>query len=631
MTMPLQTPVSFVDVLIIGAGPAGLMCGNALAIAGGIEVKIIDQRPSKTSVGHADGLQPRTIEVLQSYGLAERLLYEGNHMYMCAYYNPSQSGGIEFTTRVPDVSIPTARYPFKIALHQGAIEDAFLDSMAQHNLKVDRPVKPLAIELSRDQEELRSLSSYPIKVTLAHLDAATDADKLEVVYAKYVVGADGAHSWVRKAFGITMDGDQTNYVWGVVDMVPDTNFPDIRNKAAIHSMNGSLMIIPRESEKVRLYVQLSEKDIVDATTGRVSKSKSSPENILEVRIKPFHVHYMSTFVSCEGCKENTSSLPYISSVRHRTVDDIHDRTACCCQFFGRDRVFIAGDACHTHSPKAGQGMNASMNDTHNLAWKITQVLRGWANPSILRTYESERRKFAQDLIDFDKRFAALFSGKPRTSADQDGISHEEFFKAYRTAGGFTSGMNIHYSPSVIVNPKHQSCAETLVVGQRMLPQVFVRAADARPVEIHDLLPADTRFKILIFLGSMDEESRLVDINALADQLSSPTGFLRKYSTDGQASSFMFDLITIVAGRKENFNYLTVPQIFRPHWSKVLLDDTDVTGNKGGGGYKRFGISSESVTLVIVRPDGYIGMVAPADALGDVHEYFASFLLPCHRS
>ncbi|KAI5991956.1 FAD binding domain-containing protein [Pisolithus albus] len=613
MTMPLQTPVSFVDVLIIGAGPAGLMCGNALAVAGGIEVKIIDQRPSKISVGHADGLQPRTIEVLQSYGLAERLLYEGNHMYMCVRQETSTLNVPMFTTRVPDVSIPTARYPFKIALHQGAIEDAFLDSMAQHNLKVDRPVKPLAIELSRDQEELRSLSSYPIKVTLAHLDAATDADKLEVVYAKYVVGADGAHSWVRKAFGITMDGDQTNYVWGVVDMVPDTNFPDIRNKAAIHSMNGSLMIIPRESEKVRLYVQLSEKDIVDAATGRVSKSKSSPESILEVARKTLHPFHISP----------------LSDIEWWTIYMIGQRVAS--KFSVEDRVFIAGDACHTHSPKAGQGMNASMNDTHNLAWKITQVLRGWADPAILRTYESERRKYAQDLIDFDKRFAALFSGKPRTSADQDGISHEEFFKAYRTAGGFTSGMNIHYSPSVIVNAKHQCCAETLVVGQRMLPQVFVRAADARPVEIHDLLPADTRFKILIFLGSMDEESRLLEISALADQLSSPTGFLRRYSTDGQASSSMFDLITIVAGRKENFNYLSVPLIFRPHWSKVLLDDTDVAGNKGGGGYKRFGISSESVTFVIVRPDGYIGMVAPADALGDVHEYFASFLLPCRLS
>ncbi|KAI5997136.1 FAD binding domain-containing protein [Pisolithus albus] len=609
--MPLQSPESSVDVLIIGAGPAGLMCANALAVAGGIEVKIIDQRPSKISVGHADGLHPRTIEVLQSYGLAERMLREGSRMYMCSFYNPSHTGGIEFTTRVPDVTVAAARFPFKIGLHQGAIEDAFLDSMAQHNLKVDRPVKPLAIELSQDQEQLRSLSSYPIKVTLAHLDGATDVEKLEVVHAKYVVGADGAHSWVRKAFGITMDGDQTNYVWGVVDMVPDTDFPDIRHRAAIHSTNGSLMIIPRENEKVRLYVQLSGEDFVDPGTGRVSKSKSSPEKILEVARKTLHPFHISP----------------LSDVEWWTIYMIGQRVAS--KFSVEDRVFIAGDACHTHSPKAGQGMNASMNDTHNLAWKITQVLKGWANPSILRTYESERRKYAQDLIDFDKRYAALFSGKPRTSADQDGISHEEFFKAYKTASGFTSGMGIHYGPSVIVNAKHQCFAENLVVGQRMIPQIFVRATDARPVEIQDLLPADTRFKILIFLGSANEESRMTEINALANELSSPTIFLQRCSMDGQPSAPMFDLITIVAGKKENFNYLNIPPVFRPHWSKVLLDDTDVTGKVGGDGYKRFGISTESVTFVIVRPDGYVGMVAPVAALQDVQEYFASFLLPRH--
>ncbi|KIN98008.1 hypothetical protein M404DRAFT_865513 [Pisolithus tinctorius Marx 270] len=608
--MRLQTRESFVDVLIVGAGPAGLMCGNALAAAGDIKVRIIDRRPSKISVGHADGIQPRTIEVLQSYGLAERLLREGCQMHMFAFYNPNQSGGIEFTARASD-AVPTARFPFKIGLHQGAIEDAFIDSMAQHNLRVDRPVEPLAIELSRDQEQLRSLSSYPVKVTLAHLNATIDADKLEVVRAKYVVGADGAHSWVRNAFGISMDGDQTDSLWGVVDMVPDTNFPDIRHVAVIHSTNGSILSVPRENDKVRLYVQLSEKDIVDPETGRVSKTKSSPEKILEVARKTLHPFYISP----------------LSGIEWWTIYLIGQRVAS--RFSVEDRVFIAGDACHTHSPKAGQGMNASMSDTHNLAWKLVQVLRGWASPSILKTYESERRKYAIDLIDFDKQYAAMFSGKPRTSDNEDGVSPEEVLQAIETASGFACGTSIHYGPSVIVNTKHQYCAENLVVGQRMLPQVFVHAADARPVDIHDLLPADIRFKILIFLGSMEEESRVVEINALADELSSPAGLLQKYSMGGRTSSPIFDLITIVAGKKEKFNYLRVPLVFRPHWSKVLLDDTDVTGRMGGGAYERFGISSKSVTFVIVRPDGYVGMVAPAAAMGDVHKYFASFLLPRH--
>lgn len=83
-----------------------------------------------------------------------------------------------------------------------------------------------------------------------------------------------------------MEGEQTDYVWGVVDMFPDTDFPDIRNRCAIHSNNGSCMIIPREEDKVRLYVQLEGKDAIDATKGRVDKSRFGPDHIFEVSSRP---------------------------------------------------------------------------------------------------------------------------------------------------------------------------------------------------------------------------------------------------------------------------------------------------------------------------------------------------------
>ena len=98
----------------------------------------------------------------------------------------------------------------------------------------------------------------------------------------------GAHSWVRKTLGIALDGEQTDYIWGVVDMVPDTDFPDIRCKCAIHSNNGSCMIIPREGDLIRLYIQLSDRDVVDPGTGRVDKSKMGSEKLLEVAKKSFH-------------------------------------------------------------------------------------------------------------------------------------------------------------------------------------------------------------------------------------------------------------------------------------------------------------------------------------------------------
>ncbi|KAI9566928.1 FAD binding domain-containing protein [Boletus coccyginus] len=603
--MPLE---SLVDVLIIGAGPAGLMCGNALAMAGA-SVRIIDKRPTKVVAGQADGITPRTTEVLQSYGLAERLIREGNQMHMCALYNPGRDGGIECTGRFPSAFAPTARYPFQVTLQQGAVEAIFIDSMSDHGVEVERPRQPVDIEISEDTDELSSPSSYPVKVTLERLDAIDEESKTEIVHAKFVVGADGAHSWVRKALGIEMEGEQTDYVWGVIDMVPETNFPDIHNRVIIHSRSGSSLIIPREGNLVRFYTQLTDTDVMDPLTGRVDKSKMTPQKLVSVSRKIIHPF----------------ELEDPNEVEWWTIYIIGQRVAS--SYSVKDRVFIAGDACHTHSPKAGQGMNASLNDTHNLAWKLAQVLRGWSSPSLLKTYEQERRKYAQDLINFDKEFAVLMSEKPRTAENGNGLSHDQqFLRAFQTFGGFTSGIEVQYSPSGIVDPKHQKCAESLIIGKRMLPQIFVRAADIRPIDIQDMLPADVRFKVLFFVGGLTE-TRVAELRLLAEELSKPSSVLHKYSADGNIST-VFDIITIAAGTKDDTNHLVVPAFFRPHWTKVLLDDTDMTGTKGGRAYARFGIDPEQITLVVVRPDGYVGTIVPSAAIEDLDGYFGSFLVPC---
>ncbi|CDO68377.1 hypothetical protein BN946_scf184815.g24 [Trametes cinnabarina] len=602
--MPLAdaiTKASKVDVLIIGAGPAGVMCANALAMAG-VNVRIIDQRPVKVAAGQADGIQPRTIEVLQSYGLGERLLREANQMHMAAFYNPSPSGGIERTSRAPDVTAPSARYPFEVTLHQGAIEAIFLDSMEAHGVSVERPIVPTSIELSQSEEELKD-------VTLKHLNPAEHQGDSEIVKAKFVLGADGAHSWVRKSLGISMDGEQTDYIWGVVDMVPDTDFPDIRCKCAVHSNNGSCMIIPRECDLVRLYIQLSDRDVVDPATGRVDKSKMGPDKLLAVAQKSFKPFEISTS----------------SPIDWWTLYIIGQRVAS--KFSVNERVFIAGDACHTHSPKAGQGMNASMNDTHNLAWKLAHVLRGWSDLSLLKTYEFERRKYAQDLIDFDKKFSKLFSGKPRTEENQDGVSHEEFLEAFQTFGLFTSGIGVHYEPSAITHNQHQSCASKLIVGERMVPHVFVRAADARPYDIQDVLPSDTRFKVLVFVGNIADSSQADRVRTLADEIGRPESFYHKYGHE--APSKVFDVLSIASAKKQDVDYTGATyaaQAPEQHWSKVLLDDTDMYARVGGGGYERYGIDAQRGAIVVVRPDGYVVIVAPFERLEDVHAYFGSFMV-----
>jgi phenol 2-monooxygenase (NADPH) len=103
-------------------------------------------------------------------------------------------------------------------------------------------------------------------------------------------------------------------------------------------------------------------------------------------------------------------------------------------FSKSNRVFLAGDAVHTHSPKAGQGMNTSIQDTYNLGWKIGLVCKKVLRTDVLSTYEFERQMVAKQLIEFDIRFASLFSGRPKKDIlDEMGISTEEFANAFKTS------------------------------------------------------------------------------------------------------------------------------------------------------------------------------------------------------
>ncbi|KAE9394654.1 hypothetical protein BT96DRAFT_923415, partial [Gymnopus androsaceus JB14] len=586
-----------VDVLVIGAGPAGLMAAFALA-RGGVNVRIVDQRPAKVAAGQADGIQPRTLEVFKSYGLSDRLLKEGTQLHVAAFYNPSKNGGIELTDRVCDVTAPDTNFPFEATLHQGAIEAIFLDNMLDMGLEVSRPVVPTSIEIT--EALVDDFEAYPVRVVLKH-QGSEDEKHTEVVHAKYVLGTDGAHSWVRKYLGISMEGEQSQYVWGVVDLVPDTDFPDIRNKCAIHSNNGSCMIIPREEDKVRLYIQLDGKDVIDHT-GRVDKSKVGPEQILDVARKTLHPF---TIKSPESYHWWTI---YIIGQRVAERYSIHDR------------VFIGGDACHTHSPKAGQGMNASMQDSYNLAWKLVHVLKGTAHRKLLQTYEFERRQYALDLIAFDKKFAKLFSGKPHSEINLDGVSHDEFLNAFQTFGGFSSGLGVQYAESSIVISKHQHLAKNVTIGRRLPPRAVLRAADSHPLDLHDFLVSDTRFKLLVFTGNTHEPCQMARVEAFAKELMAPDSFFGTYSSL-EAMRTVFDIVPISSEKKQTIMYNALPRVLWSHWSKVLVDDVDMRGKTGGDVYEYLGIDADGV-VIVVRPDGYVAAIAPLNGgVPDLTSYF----------
>lgn len=285
---------------------------------------------------------------------------------------------------------------------------------------------------------------------------------------------------VRKSLGFKMIGDSTNTVWGVMDVYPRTNFPDIRKKAAISSNDGNLMIIPREGDSLaRFYIEIE-----NATEA----SKLQLEDLHESARRIFSPYSME-----------------IAETAWWSVYSIGQRRA---DYFTKDnRVFLTGDACHTHSPKAGQGMNVSLQDGYNIGWKLAAVLRGQADPALLETYVSEREKTASELIEFDRNWTKLFSSAYRR---EHNITPEHFQQEFVKAGRYTAGQATHYNDSMIVSlgSSDQSFAKELPVGMRFPSAQVVRFCDARAVQFVRAMPADSRWHIVVFAGDIRYESAL---------------------------------------------------------------------------------------------------------------------------
>jgi len=171
------------------------------------------------------------------------------------------------------------------------------------------------------------------------------------------------------------------------------------------------------------------------------------------------------------------------------------------EFTKYDRVFLTGDACHTHSPKAGQGMNASLQDGYNIGWKLAAVLKNQGIPELLKTYTIERGKTAIDLIEFDRKFAKSFSSK---TLEDDELETPNFMNHFINSGIYTAGLAIRYISSVITSTElsDPTIALNISPGMRFPSAQVIRFCDARPVQLVKALPSDGRWRIVVFAGDM---------------------------------------------------------------------------------------------------------------------------------
>ncbi|HEX6286082.1 MAG TPA: FAD-dependent monooxygenase, partial [Acidimicrobiia bacterium] len=461
--------------------------------------------------------------------------------------------------------------------------------------------------------------SHPVIATLERVDSEQQGEVV-TVRARYVVGCDGAHSTVRHAIGLSMQGDSANQAWGVMDVLAVTSFPDIRLKTLIRSANhGSLLIIPREGGYLtRVYIELARLSPGE----RVADLGITVEGVIDAarmvfRPYPFDVKEVAWW-----------SVYEIGQRLCDRFDDVgHDVSGT-----RMPRVFVVGDACHTHSPKAGQGMNVAIRDAFNLGWKLAAVLRGQSSPEILHTYSDERHAVAKELIDFDRVFAEMMGAPPKTEAEPDGVDPVEFEHYFARQGRYTAGTTIRYDPSVLTSASsHLDLVEGFPIGMRFHSAPVIRLADAKPVELGHVIKADGRWRLMVF-GDRDDPASPGSAMAqlcgwLADGIDSP---VRRYGPPNADIDSVIDVRAVFQQNHRTLALEAMPSLLLPRKGRLGLrdyekmfcadsrDDRDIFDLRG--------IDRDRGCVVVVRPDQHVSHVLALDAHAELAAFFDAFMI-----
>ncbi|KAI1435574.1 FAD binding domain-containing protein [Xylaria sp. CBS 124048] len=616
--------VAHYDIVIIGAGPVGLMLSTLLARLG-YKIKHIDNRAEPTATGRADGIQPRSLDLLRNMGLKPAIMaHKPARVYEVAFWDPAagNKGIVRTGTWASCPAFIDARYPFTTLLHQGHIERVFISDLEKHGVEIQRPWK-----ITGFKSDEKANPDYPVEVNLEHTDGTT----CETVRAKYLFSGEGARSFVRDQLGIGITHkDPIAHVWGVMDGVVKTDFPDIRMKSTIHSKHGSIMVIPREDNMVRLYIQIASSTDPDwhpRKTATAEEVQVSAKKIMQ----PYSIEWESV--------EWYSVYPIGQGISDRyTIDH---------------RVFLGGDACHTHSPKAGQGMNTAFLDAQNLAWKIHAVESGFADRSLLKTYEEERKDFAETLLNFDNKYAKLFSQRLPAASEVQAASKigpaedNEFIRTFKQTCGLTSGYGVAYKPNALNwSRSHQAQSQLihprstkLQTGRIMHNANVTRVVDANMVHLEQEIPWNGSFRIYIFAGKPSVTSQA--LKDLAFQLGRKQSFLGSYLRPDiddvsqheryNPHSLFFTICTIFAAARSEIDISRdLPRLLAQYKNLIYADDRadSRVPDARASAHAKMGLDAERGGVVVVRPDGYVGIVTSlvegSGTVDALNAYFDAF-------
>jgi hypothetical protein len=420
-------------------------------------------------------------------------------------------------------------------------------------------------------------------------------------------------------------------------------------KCTIHSEHGSIMVIPRENNMVRLYIQIASSTDADFNPRKTSTAEEVQATAKRI-LQPYSIEWERV--------EWYSVYPIGQGIADKYTLD--------------HRVFLGGDSCHTHSvrpphcsclsktnpsqPKAGQGMNTAFLDALNLAWKIHAVEAGFAQRKLLETYEPERKEVAETLLSFDNKYAKLFSQRPPAAADVEAATssaapedgENAFVKTFKESCSFTSGYGVFYRANdVNWSPSHPAQSRAFLpptprlAPGRLLPNATVtRVTDANVVHLEQEVPLNGSFRLFVFAGNTPStNTALADLAAgMARKSSFYASFARpdastiSHHEKHNPHSRFFTVCTVFAKPRAAVEVARdVPALLARYLDHVYADDVwdRQVPDARASAHAKMGLDAERGGVVVVRPDGYVGAVVRLEEGGAtveaLNEYFGSFV------
>jgi 3-(3-hydroxy-phenyl)propionate hydroxylase len=408
-----------VDVVVVGAGPTGLMLAGELTLAG-VEVEVVERRPNADLVGsRAGGFHARTIEILDQRGIADRFLAEGKT------YQVPYSGRM-----LLDISDFPTRHPYTLGLWQNHIERILAGWVDELAVPIRRGLDVTG--LGQDD--------HGVEVRLGN------GERLR---AQYVVGADGGRSVIRKAAGIDFPGWEatTSALIAEVQVTEELPTGVKYDASGLHGLSF----------------------MEDGRTVRVVSSESE----LGITTEPMLADLSANLTAVYGTDFGVHDPTWIS----RFTDATRQAAA-----YRSGRVLVAGDAAHIHSPAGGQGIGLGIQDAVNLGWKLAQVVRGLSPDSLLDSYHAERHPSDARALEYSKAVSALQRQDARIAAVRDLMDQlVAMDEPRRHVVGLISGLDVHYDLGEGHPLLGRRMPDLDLVTDTGVVRVYSLLHDARPV------------------------------------------------------------------------------------------------------------------------------------------------------